>query len=329
MARLGGPMKKWLKRIGVGLIAIILLFSVVTYVRFSQWRAEVTKNLERDSVVVQIERGPIEYAEMGRGPAVLMIHGDPGGYDQIYQVLKLDDAEHGDFRYIIPSRPGYLRTPLSIGKSPKEQAEAFAALLDVLKIGKVSVVGGSGGGPSAIEFAALYPERCAALILEEAITMRREPGKRGFLEAAFANTLGMDFSVWLIKDPFAANLQAKDPADPKITSIAMAIFNSTVPDASRDAGHQNDIAEQAAISELPVKNIRCPTLILQGTADVNVPIAHGDFAHAQIAGSQFVQLPGEDHWMVITKHKELGELIHAFLVKHAGGRHSGINANAP
>jgi hypothetical protein len=41
------------------------------------------------------------------------------------------------------------------------------------------------------------------------------------------------------------------------------------------------------------------------------------FAHAQIAGSQFVQLPGEDHWMVITKHKELGVLIHAFLVEHA------------
>jgi pimeloyl-ACP methyl ester carboxylesterase len=278
-------------------------------------------NLERDSRIVQTGKGPIEYAEIGHGPPVLMIHGDPGGYDQIYQVLKLDDAEHGDFRYVIPSRPGYLRTPLRVGKSPKEQAEAFAALLDVLKIDKVAVIGGSGGGPSAIEFVALYPERCAALVLEEAITMRREPGKPGFIEAALTNTLGMDFSVWLIKDQFAAGLQAKDPGDLKITSIAMAIFNSTVPNTGRDAGHQNDIAEQAAISELPLKSIRCPTLILQGTADVNVPIAHGEFAHALIAGSQFVRLQGEDHWMVITKHKELGVLIHAFLAEHALGRY--------
>jgi pimeloyl-ACP methyl ester carboxylesterase len=312
-------MKTWLKRIGLGLVVIVLVLSAATYVRFSQWRHEVTKNLTRDSAVVQTAKGALEYAEIGQGPPVLMVHGDPGGYDQIYQVLKLDGAEHGDFRYIIPSRPGYLRTPLSVGKTPKEQAEAFAALLDVLKIGKVAVVGGSGGGPSAIEFAALYPERCAALVLEEAISMRREPGKPGFVEAALKNTLGMDFSVWLIKDQFAAGLQAKDPKDPKITSIAMAIFNSTVPDVTRDAGHQNDIAEQANISELPLKSIRCPTLILQGTADVNVPIAHGEIAHAQIAGSQFVQLSGEDHWMVITKHKELGELIHAFLVEHAGG----------
>lgn len=309
--------KKWFKRVGLGLVVIALILLAVNCVRFSQWRTEVTKNLERDSTVVQTAKGPIEYAEIGHGPAVLMIHGDPGGYDQIYQVLKLDDAEHGDFRYIIPSRPGYLRTPLSAGKTSKEQAEAFAALLDVLKIGKVAVVGGSGGGPSAIEFAALYPERCTALVLEEAITMMREPGKPGLVEAALKNTLGMDFSVWLIKDRFSAALQAKDPADPKITSIAMAIFNATVPDASRDAGHQNDIAEQATISELPLKSIRCPTLILQGTADVNVPIAHGEFAHAQIAGSQFVRLPGQDHWMVITKHKELGKLIHAFLVEHA------------
>jgi len=311
-------MKNWLKWIGIALVAVILLISVVAYVRFSQWRAEVTRNLERDSMVVQTEKGRIEYAEIGHGPTVLMVHGDPGGYDQIYQVLKIDNAEHGDIRYIIPSRPGYLRTPLTVGKTPKEQADSFAALLDALKIDKVAVVGGSGGGPSAIEFAALYPERCTALVLEEAITMQLKPAEPGFIETALAKTLGLDFSVWLIKDSFTASLQSKDPSDLKITSIATAIFNSTVPAASRAAGHENDIAQWAAISELPLKGVHCPTLILQGAADVNVPIAHGEFAHAQIAGSQFVQLPGEDHWMVISKHNELGQLIHAFLVEHAG-----------
>jgi pimeloyl-ACP methyl ester carboxylesterase len=308
--------KKWLKRGGIGLLVVVLVLSVVTYVRFSQWRGEVTENLERDSAVIQTAKGPVEYVEIGHGPAVLMVHGDPGGYDQIYQVLKIDNAEHGDFRYVIPSRPGYLRTPLVVGKTPKEQAEAFAALLDALKIDKVSVVGGSGGGPSAIEFAARYPERCAALVLEQAITMQLKPVEPGFIEAALTKTLGLDFSVWLIKDSFTAGLQAKDLSDPQITSIATAIFNSTVPAASRAAGHENDIAQWAAISDLPLKGVNCPTLILQGTADTNVPLAHGEFAHAQIAGSQFVQLPGEDHWMVITKHKELGKLIHAFLVQH-------------
>ena len=177
--------------------------------------------------------------------------------------------------------------------------------------------GGSGGGPSAIEFAALYPDRCIALVLGEAVSMRWNEGTPGFLEATIKNTVGYDFSVWLIKDQFAAGLQTTNPNDPEITAVAMAIFNSTVPYASREAGAQNDTAQDAVISELPLASIRCPTLILHGTADVTVPIAHSEHAHAQIAGSQFVQLSGQDHWMVITKHKELGELVHAFLLEHA------------
>jgi pimeloyl-ACP methyl ester carboxylesterase len=311
-------MKKWLKRIGIGSLVVVLLFCAVTYVRFALWRRDVTKDLARDSTVVQTAKGPIEYAELGHGPPVLMIHGTPGGYDQMYQGLKLDHAEHGDFRYIIPSRPGYLRTPLSVGRTPREQAEAFAALLDILKIDKVAVLGGSGGGPSAIEFAARYPDRCVALVLEEAVSMQWNAGKPGFLEAAINNTVGHDFGVWLIKDQFAASFQATNPADPEITAVAMAVFNSTVPYANREAGVQNDAAQYAQISTLPLASIRCPTLLVHGTADVTVPIAHSELAHAQIAGSQFVQLPGQDHWMVMTKHKELGELTHSFLVEHTG-----------
>ena len=310
-------MKKWLKRIGIGALIIVLLFCVVTYVRFTQWRNEATKNLLNDSTVVQTTKGPIEYAEIGHGRPILIVHGDPGGYDQVYQILKLQHAENGAFRYIVPSRPGYLRTPLSVGKTPSEQAEAFAALLDVLKIEKVAVIGGSGGGPSAIEFAALYPERCVALVLEAAITTKIIAPKPGFAEAAIKNTVGYDFSFWLLKNQFVAGLQAKDPSDPEITAIATAILNSAVPYARRKDGWDNDTEQWTTLAELPLTSIRCPTLILQGTADQNVPPAQAELAHSQIAGSKLVTLPGQDHWMLITKHKELDGLSHAFLVEHA------------
>ena len=55
--------------------------------------------------------GPIEYAEAGEGPPVLVIHGAGGGFDQ-----GLDIGEgflQRGFRVIAPSRFGYLRTPLS------------------------------------------------------------------------------------------------------------------------------------------------------------------------------------------------------------------------
>ena len=57
--------------------------------------------------------------------------------------------EYG-FGVIAPSRPGYGRTPLEIGKTHAESADCYAALLDVLKVDKVVVTGISAGGPSAI-----------------------------------------------------------------------------------------------------------------------------------------------------------------------------------
>jgi pimeloyl-ACP methyl ester carboxylesterase len=309
-------MKKWLKRIGIGALIFIFIVCAITYIRFTRWRNEVSENLLRDSTVVQTAKGPIEYAEIGHGSPVLIAHGDPGGYDQVYQVLKLQHAENGDFKYIIPSRPGYLRTPLSVGKTPKEQAVAFAALLDALKIERVAVIGGSGGGPSAIEFAALYPERCIALVLEAAITTKIVAPKPGFAEATIKNTVGYDFSFWLLKNPFVAGLQAKDPNDPEITAIATAILNSAIPYARRKGGWDNDTEQWTKLAELPLASIRCPTLILQGTADQNVPPAQAELAHSQIAGSKLVTLPGQDHWMLITKHNELDGFSHAFLVEH-------------
>jgi hypothetical protein len=98
-------MKKLLKRIGIDLLVVVLLSCAITYIPFTQWRNDVTKDLVRDSTVVQTAKGPIEYAEIGHGPPVLLTHGDPGGYDQVYQVVKLEGAERGVSRYIIPSRP--------------------------------------------------------------------------------------------------------------------------------------------------------------------------------------------------------------------------------
>ena len=146
--------------------------------------------------------------------------------------------------------------------------------------------------------------------------MRIVAPKPGFVEATIKNTVGSDFGFWLLKGPFVAGMQAKDPNDPEITAIATAILNSVVPYTRRKAGLDNDTEQWTKLEELPLARIRCPTLILQGTADQNVPPAQAELAHSQIAGSRLVTFAGEDHWMLITKHKELDSLSHAFLVEH-------------
>jgi pimeloyl-ACP methyl ester carboxylesterase len=68
----------------------------------------------------------------GEGPAVLALHGAMGGYDQGL-ILARTIGPPG-YRFVSVSRPGYLGTPLCAGRTPEEQADLLAHLLDALGI---------------------------------------------------------------------------------------------------------------------------------------------------------------------------------------------------
>ena len=147
-------MKKFLLGLALALGSIAVLFLIQFWRATSATRAE----LAAVSSVVETSSGPMEYRAGGAGERVLLfVHGTPGGHDQGGAAGEL--AAANGWRFLAPSRPGYLRTPLATGRTPVEQADAYAALLDALDIRRVAILGVSGGGPSALEFAARHPER--------------------------------------------------------------------------------------------------------------------------------------------------------------------------
>lgn len=74
------------------------------------------------------------------------------------------DALLGDeFRWIAPSRFGYLRSSLPEGATWDDQAAAYVRLIDRLGIERVAVVALSQGGASGLLLAASHPERVASL----------------------------------------------------------------------------------------------------------------------------------------------------------------------
>ena len=100
--------------------------------------------------VIETAAGPVEYAEQGSGPPILVIHGAAGGCDQglLIGEMLLPDG----YRLIAPSRFGYLSGGLPADTSLEAQADAFAALLDELGVDEpVPVIGFSAGGPSALD----------------------------------------------------------------------------------------------------------------------------------------------------------------------------------
>jgi pimeloyl-ACP methyl ester carboxylesterase len=119
----------------------------------------------------QIDAGVLSvgYAEAGPsdGPVVLLLHGWP--YD-IYSYVDVAPllAGHG-YRVIVPYLRGYGPTRLLSPETMRNgQQSALAAdaiaLMDALKIDKATIAGFDWGARTADIVAALWPERCKALV---------------------------------------------------------------------------------------------------------------------------------------------------------------------
>ena len=117
--------------------------------------------------------GPVEYADRGHGEPLLAVHGTLGGCDQ--GLVATEFFRANGFRIIAPSRPGYLGTPLSTGRTPAEQADALAALLNAIGIERISVFAGSGGGPAAYALAARHRDRVTRLVQIDSVCLPIPP----------------------------------------------------------------------------------------------------------------------------------------------------------
>jgi outer membrane protein, multidrug efflux system len=76
---------------------------------------------------------------------------------------------------IAMSRFAYLRTPMPADASATAQADAHVCLMDALGISQAAVMGGSAGGPSALQMAIRYPDRVSALVLQ--VPLAYKPGR--------------------------------------------------------------------------------------------------------------------------------------------------------
>jgi pimeloyl-ACP methyl ester carboxylesterase len=268
--------------------------------------------------------GPIEYAEEGEGDAVLCLHGAMGGYEQgVLLDRVLGEPGH---RCLAPSRPGYLRTPLSSGRSPEAQADLFAAMLDVLGVERVAVMAVSGGGPSAIHFALRHAGRCRGLVLVSTVA------------TTVANRLPLSFALTglLARLPWvAASIERKAMQDPEQSARRsftnpiyfdrvrghpeawaqfQALQASTVHRmAARMAGTRNDV-RVTQTRTYPLEAINVPTLIVHGTCDPLVPFAeHGQAAARRIPGAELVVLDGGEHAAIFSHRDEARSRVTAFL----------------
>ena len=271
--------------------------------------------------------GTVEYARSGEGPALLVLHGARGGWDQ-GMMLARSAVGVPDFDVIAMSRPGYLGTPLERGRTPRQQADLCAALLDSLGVAEAAVAAASGGGPCALQFALHYPTRCRALVMiascSASITRRVPWWFHLLLRIALLRTVAARMRRKMEQHPEAAarrfipdaTLRAQTLSDPEAGPI-LREFQVSLMDhfAERLPGIKNDITQVCLPFAYPVDKIQVPALVVHGTADEVIPFAQAEGLAARLPAAELVAIPGGRHVILFTHLHLIRPQVRQFLAR--------------
>jgi pimeloyl-ACP methyl ester carboxylesterase len=300
-------MKEKTKKIIIRLFLIILLVSLllfaVSYVDFTHDMRLAEERLSTSEMYTALD-GDIEYAVQGEGTPVLLLHGAGGGFD--FGLWSGRVFFQNTPKIISVSRFGYLRSPIPENASIRSQAARYNALLEHLNITKVVVVGTSAGGPSAIQFANDYPEKCSGLILISAVSMPEPEGSGEPLHIRIIHLVQQsDYSYWLftrlgqstILDLMGIPNDVYEQFTPEQRQLAQEMLDVMHPMTLRYRGTIND-AEMLLSEEISAENISCPVIIMHARDDALVNCTHAINAHQKIPDSQLILFDSGGHAML-------------------------------
>jgi pimeloyl-ACP methyl ester carboxylesterase len=260
------------------------------------------------SQLAQTAKGSIEYTLLGSGPTVLVCHGTSSNCFSISDTAPLVEA---GFSVLTPSRPGYGRTPLQVGRSASQAAEALVALLDSLEIQTCSVVAISGGGPAGVALAAGFPQRVRRLALLAAVTRpENRPNEPSYKnQTAFYGP--MHNMMWGL-------LGLMSRLSPRgIARQTLAIFSTHNPDDGLSKLSTEDIekicrfyqgrsSRKGALNDAThtvgadlLEAVRQPTLVVHSREDNSVPFTHAEWSLKHIPQAELCEAGFTGHFFWI------------------------------
>ncbi|MGK5557575.1 alpha/beta fold hydrolase [Actinomadura kijaniata] len=238
------------------------------------------------------------------GTPVLYLHGTPVG--------RL--ARHPDdtvftsrgIRLITFDRPGLGGSTPRPGRRVADGADDVAAVADAFGLDRVPVYGVSGGGPHALAFAALHPDRATRVASLAALAPRDADGldwTAGMMEgnvrtAAVARRT---------REDMRAHLGADSPAPPRLPATEDAVLSrpeigrmlaAAYADAVRP-GLDGWVDDALALFGLPwgfdPAEVTVPTLLWHGALDPVVPVAHARWMAARLPHATVTIDPDAGH----------------------------------
>jgi 3-oxoadipate enol-lactonase len=254
---------------------------------------------------LDVSGSKLYYEECGSGPAIVLLHDgllNSVSWDEIWQPLP------ASFHFIRYDRRGYGRSaPAMASFSPRED---LAKLLRHLKVPHAVIVGSSSGGALAIDFAIEHPEMVDGLFLigpvlhgmeftdefRERAKRNNEPMQRDDVRAMARNWAQDRFLI----------AGTNEPARQKI-------YGQLVANAEKLKKYDSTLEEKISPpASQRLSEIKAPTLILVGEADITDVHAHCGAINAGIRGSSRVVVKEAGHLIQLEKPGEVTKMLQDF-----------------
>ena len=285
---------------------LLLVMLALTLLALAETRQRIAA-LEAERALADTRPGQIEYISWGTGPPVLVVHGAGGGFDQGRILAQAIGG--GGYRWISISRFGYLGSALPETPSTAAQAEAFADLLDMLGIGRVSILAMSGGVPPSLQFAAMYPERVDRMVLLSPAPFTPfspEVADRPIPTWAYSALLGNDVIYWTLakvarrqlEAAFDARADLREDLSDEEALFVRDLIDTFLPASRRLAGINNEGAAVDPSATYNLEAIRARVLIVHARDDRLNPFAVGSSLAARIPQSRFLPLDRGGHLLL-------------------------------
>lgn len=316
MAAQGGSVRSVWLRVGVGALVLLGVLVVAVVASYLYDTRQSYKRVRGKSSIVRSAYGDIEYTTGGSGIPVLVIHGGGGGFDQ--GELIVEAVLGDDFRWIAPSRFGYLGSSMPAGATWDDQADAYVALLDSLGVERVAVVALSQGGPSALLLAVRHPARVSSLtclscgVVASASADQAAANEKGdLLRRVFAR----DYTYWPIAKFFKRQLMGVLGAGPEVVAgltpealvLVERLIDEMNPAAPRAAGVVFD--NTAELPGARIAGITAPTLIVHARDDLLQLYHNAEYAVRTIPGARLMSYAAGGHLVAIVERTAIREAV--------------------
>ncbi len=305
------------------ILGIILVIVLALGVHWAVWELVPPvpgKDLVSNGTFITVDGMEVHVDHKGAaGTPVILIHGYTSNlYTWRFNMDKLAAGGLSVWSLDLPGF-GYTDKPKDFGYTLTDYADFVADFMDAAGITKATLVGNSMGGSIAMMTALAHPDRVEKLVLIDSAGYPREEG--GFLVFRLMGypVIGealMSFNYrWVVKQSMLSGVYYDNRfvTDDVVDSYYNVYKTKNGKKAPLWVGRRFDWNDD--LNEDKIKTIAVPTLIIWGSDDNLIPVAHADLFARDIAGSRVVVLPEAGHM----PHEEKADIVNGLITDFVKG----------